>query len=84
MTSRIGTTLGALLLGGFCAAAWVPVLAMLIHDQPCSNYSLSGVVVVQTFLYIKLFPRDSTRVKAMVSYPLMVPTRALPATSHHD
>jgi hypothetical protein len=73
MTSLIGTTVtttfGALLLGGFCAAAWVPVLAMLIHDQPCSNYSLSGVVVVQTLLYIKLFPRDSTRVKVIVSYP---------------
>ncbi|KAI9566286.1 hypothetical protein HD554DRAFT_2174488 [Boletus coccyginus] len=48
MTSLIYVTFGALLLGGFCAAA------------------LSGVVIVQTFLYIKLFPRDSTRVKAIV------------------
>ncbi|KAN0073696.1 hypothetical protein V8E55_012173 [Tylopilus felleus] len=48
MTSLIDTTFGALLLGGFCAAA------------------LSGVAIVQTLLYIKLFPRDSARVKAIV------------------
>ncbi|KAF8131820.1 hypothetical protein EV363DRAFT_1260358 [Boletus edulis] len=48
MPLSIDTTFGALLLGGFCAAA------------------LSGIVVVQTFLYTKLFPRDSARVKAIV------------------
>ncbi|KAH0825985.1 hypothetical protein J3R83DRAFT_7580 [Lanmaoa asiatica] len=51
MTSLVYATFGALLLGGFCAAA------------------LSGVVAVQTFLYIKLFPEDSARVKAIVSCP---------------
>ncbi|KAF8435836.1 hypothetical protein L210DRAFT_3550764 [Boletus edulis BED1] len=50
MTSvvQVDTTFGALLLGGFSAAA------------------LSGVVVVQTLLYIKLFPQDSARIKSIV------------------
>ncbi|KAG9309788.1 hypothetical protein JVU11DRAFT_10163 [Chiua virens] len=44
MSHIVAVTLGALLLGGFCAAV------------------LSGVVNVQTFLYIKLFPQDSVGV----------------------
>ncbi|KAH0825984.1 hypothetical protein J3R83DRAFT_7579 [Lanmaoa asiatica] len=56
MTFFIGATFGALLLGGFCAAA------------------LSGVVAVQTFLYIKLFPEDSARVKAIVAAVWMLDT----------
>ncbi|KAF8551109.1 hypothetical protein OG21DRAFT_1513229 [Imleria badia] len=56
MTLLVGTTFGALLLGGLCAAA------------------LSGVVVVQTFLYIKLFPRDSATFKAMVGAVWMLDT----------
>ena len=70
MTYLVDTTLGALLLGGFCAAALVPVLATLTRDLRPTLFqsSLSGVAVVQTLIYIKLFPGDSARVKAIVSF----------------
>ncbi|KAN0073695.1 hypothetical protein V8E55_012172 [Tylopilus felleus] len=56
MPILVGTTLGALLISGFCAA------------------TLSGVVTVQTFLYIKLFPQDSMRIKATVGAVWMLDT----------
>lgn len=67
MTPLIDETYGALLLGGFCAAVCVPVLLMPVDVKRCPNGSLSGIVVVQTFLYIKLFPQDTARVKGIVS-----------------
>ena len=67
----VPATYGALLLGGFVAAAYVSFAslwnAILTRISPFSISRLSGVVTVQSFIYVKLYPTDPVWRKAIVS-----------------
>jgi hypothetical protein len=65
----VPATYGAILLGGFVAAAYVSFASLwniiLTRISPFSR--LSGVVTVQSFIYVKLYPTDPAWRKAIVS-----------------
>ena len=66
-------TYGALLLGGLVSARCVPVTAEARTITLFRFGSLSGVVIIQTLIYYKLFPCDAPWRKLLVLVILFVP-----------
>lgn len=66
MATDIPKTFGALLLGGLFASVCVVSISHVFVLSSHIIPSLSGVVIVQTILYFKLFVTDPNRVKGLV------------------
>lgn len=66
----VSATYGAILLGGFVAAAYVGFHNLYSNHCPQLTSPLSrfsGIVTVQSFIYLKLYPTDLAWRKAIVS-----------------
>ena len=62
----ISKTGGAVLLGGLFASVYVPSGYLSRERTHHSLYRLSGILLLQTVLYFKFYPRDSKRSKSLV------------------